>query len=94
MDALDVLNVGAEVRGMVDLVVEQNAADLVAYKLRRLDVVAVQVEEVVLETPSLNGQHEIASRLHILIVDDLAPHLDAIAGHRVFRRTLLVLAIG
>ncbi len=65
MDALDVLDVGAKVGGVVDLVLKQDAGHLVSDKFLGLDLVGLGVEVVGLEGAGLQGENEVASRLGV-----------------------------
>ncbi len=70
-----------------------DAGDFVADEIGWLiDVIAAQ-EEVALEGASENGEHGVSPGFHAPITGDLSPHLDRIREHRIFRATLLVLAI-
>lgn len=55
MDALDVLDVGAEVGRMVDLVLEENAGRLVPDELRGLYIVVLSIEVVAVQRPLKDG---------------------------------------
>lgn len=61
MDALDVLDFGAKVGRMVDLVLKEDAGDFVADEVGRLDRVGFRVEVVVVERAGLDGEDEVAS---------------------------------
>lgn len=61
MDALDVLDVGAEVGRVVDLVLEEDAGDPVADELRGLDCVVLGVEVVGFQGAGEDGELEVSS---------------------------------
>lgn len=65
MDALDVLDVGAEVCRVVDLVLEQDAGHFVADEICGLDGVVGLVEEVILERARGDCELEVAAGFHV-----------------------------
>lgn len=93
MDALDVLCQVAEVRRVVDLVLEQDAGHAVADEVGRLHDVARRVQEVGLEAARRHRQLQVAARLHVGIADGAPPHLQRVGAHGVLGRRFLVLAV-
>jgi hypothetical protein len=61
VDALNELDVAAEIRGVIAFVLEENSSHFVANKLCRLDGVLVRVQIVVPERPRCYCQLEITS---------------------------------
>lgn len=93
MDALDVLDVGAEVGRVVDLVLEEDAGDFVCRDLAWLNRVVGGVEEVVLERARGNGELQVSAGLEVGVADCAAPELQGIGRHRVFGGGFFVLAV-
>ena len=85
MDTLDVLDVGAKVGGVIDLVFEEDARDLVGDEGGRLDGAVAGVQEVGLQRAGRDGELEVASGLEVGVADRAAPHLERVGRHAVFR---------
>ena len=93
MDALDVRNVRAEVRRVVNLVLEENARDFVPDEVCRLVDVVARVEEVVLERAGSDGKLEVAAGFHVGVANGASPHFDRICVHGIFGGTFLVFPV-
>lgn len=61
VDTLDILDVGAEVGRVIDLVLKQDAGHAVADEVGWLDRIVIGVEVVVLQRPRENGQLQVSS---------------------------------
>lgn len=61
VNTLDILNVGAEVGRVIDLVLKQDAGYAVGDEVGGLDSIVVGVEVVVLQGPRENGQLQVSS---------------------------------
>lgn len=94
VDALDKLDVGAEVGDVVDLVLEQDPRHLVADEVGRLVHVVGLEQEVVAQRPLEHGQHQVAAPFHGRVARDMAPQLDRVRQQCVFRRAFLVFSVG
>lgn len=78
MDALDVLDVGAEVRRMVDLVLEQDAGDFVWSDFAGFNRVVGGVEEVVLQRARGDCELQVSAGFEVGVADCAAPELQRI----------------
>ncbi len=73
--------------------ITHNSSDFVSDEPRRLIGIRTIHEEVILETPGQDRQHEVPSSFHTLVTDDLTPHFDGIRKIAILRRGLLVFAV-
>ena len=55
MNTMDVFDIVTKPRGVMDLVLKENARHLVSNEAGRLDLVILLHEEVLVERPALNG---------------------------------------
>ena len=94
MDALDVLDVGAEVGRVVDLVLEKNAGDFVWGDLAWFNRVVGGVEEVVLERARGDCELQVSAGFEVGVADCAAPELQGIGRHGVFGGGFFVFAVG
>lgn len=94
MDALDVLDIGAEVGRVVDLVLEENARDFVCGDLSRFNRVVGGVEEVVLERARGDCELQVSAGFEVGVADCSAPELQGIRRHGVFGGRFFILAVG
>lgn len=93
MDAFDVLCVSAEVRRVVDLVLEQNAGDFVGDEVWWLDCVGGGVEEVVLEGADSDCELQVSAGFEVGVADCMAPEFEGVGGHGIFGGGLFVFAV-
>src|SRR5690348_4437692 len=107
MDALDRLNRWVKVRGMINLVLDQVAGNLVPDELLWLDYIVISIKVVLLQTPGDDGKYQVTPFLsanygclvdldhspsfHVLISADMPPHLDGKGMHHILRTRFLVL---
>ena len=94
MDAVDEFRVGAEVGGVVDLVLEQDARDLVADELGRVVGVAGLEQKVVAQGALQHGEHEAAAGLERGVAAGAPPQLQRVGEEGIFAGGFLVLAVG
>jgi hypothetical protein len=94
VDALDVLDVGAEVGRMIDLVLEEDARNFVWGNLAWLNRVVGGVEEVVLERARGDCELQVSACFEVGIADCAAPELEGIGRHGIFGGGFFVLAVG
>lgn len=93
MDALDILDVRAEVCRVIDFVLEQDARDFIPNKIRRLHSIITRIQEIILQRSSSDGELEVATGFHISIANSSPPHLDSVSRHAIFGRRFLVFAV-
>ena len=93
MNPLNIFNIRAEIRRMVDLILEQDAGDFVADEVGGLDGVGGCVEEVGLEGARCDGELQVPTCFHVRVADGTSPQFDGVRGHGIFRRGLLVFAV-
>ncbi|KAG7863172.1 hypothetical protein KL939_000491 [Ogataea angusta] len=93
VDAVDVLDVGSKVRGVRDLVLEPDAAAVVADELGGHHAVVLRVQEVDVHGSFRDGEHQVGAVRHVGVVDDRGPDLHGVREVVVLARALLVLAV-
>ena len=91
--SLNVLVIGAKISGVVDFVFEEDARVLVTDEVGRLVDIAGLEEEVVLETPFLNSEHQIPTSFHGRVANGMAPKLHGVGKQGVFRCGFLVFPV-
>ena len=93
MDALDILRVGAEIRDVVDFVLEQDARDLVGDEIGGLVGVGAFEEEVIVERTFHDREHQVAARFHAGVAGGLAPHFHGVREEGVLGCGFLIFAV-
>lgn len=69
MHGLDVLDIGAEIRRVIDLVLEENARHFIADEVRRLDGVGCGIEEIILKRACCDCQLKVATGFHVCLTN-------------------------
>lgn len=93
MDTLDVLDVGTEVRRVINLVLEEDTRDLVADEVGWLVDVVAGVQVVVLQRAGRDGELKVTTGFEVGVTNGATPHLECVGGHGIFGRRFLVTAI-
>jgi hypothetical protein len=94
MNTMNVLDIPAKVRRVVDLVLKKDARDFVSDEIGRLVRVVGLEEEVVAKDAGLDRDAEVARSFQTGVSTDSAPHLDGVRGEAVFAGAFLVFAVG
>lgn len=93
VNTLDILLLVSKEGDMVNLVLEQDASDLITNKLLGLDLVGGGVEVVRVKRATEEGQLQSGALVERLVVGGLGPHQQGIDVHGVFRGGFLVFAV-
>lgn len=81
------------IEGIIESRITNDACNLIANKVPRLTSIVTLHQKILIKSPPLNRQHQISSRFHGSIADDMTPHLERVAEKRVLAGTLLVFGI-
>ncbi|KAH3665054.1 hypothetical protein OGATHE_003869 [Ogataea polymorpha] len=93
VDAVNVLDVGSEVRGVRDLVLKPDSTAVIANELRGHHRVVLCVQKVDVHGSFRDCEHQVCTVCHVGVVDDRGPNLHRVREIVVLTRALLVLAV-
>lgn len=79
--------------GVVESRITNDACNFIANKVPRLTSIVTLHQKILIKSPPLNCQHQISSRFHGSIANDMTPHLERVAEKRILAGTLLVFGI-
>lgn len=79
--------------GIIGSRITYDACNFIINKVPWLASIVTLHQKILIKSPPLNGQHQVSSRFHGSIANDITPHLERVAEKRVLAGTFLVFGI-
>lgn len=81
------------IEAMIKSRITNDACNFIVNKVPRLTSIVTLHQKILIKGPPLNRQHQVSSRFHGSIANDMTPHLERVAKKRVLAGTFLVFGI-
>lgn len=81
------------IEGTIEGRITNDACNFIVNKVPRLTSIGTLHQKILIKSPPLNRQHQVSSRFHGSIANDMTPHLERVAEKRVLAGTFLVFRI-
>lgn len=81
------------IEGIIESRITNDACNFIINKVPWLTSIVTLHQKILIKSPPLNRQHQVSSRFHGSIANDITPHLERVAEKRVLAGTFFVFGI-
>lgn len=79
--------------GAIDSRITNDAGNFIVNEVPRLTSIVTLHQKILIKSPPLNRQHQVSSRFHGSITNDMTPHLQRVAEKCVLAGAFLVFGV-